>query len=205
MREEPREGSGERDGEGSGERDEAGFWSESGGALVIVALFVAGGLGAAALFEEPPSRFGAGGASPYSLTMADPHAEESESSRVWLVDGFNLLHAAVLTGRERSEWWRRPARERVLELAAGLPEADAEIVVVFDGDDPGEPQPEASRVRQVFAPSADEWLVREVKSTPRGRAVAVVTADRKLADRARHHGAEIVSPRSFAERCRQVL
>jgi len=33
--------------------------------------------------------------------------------------------------------------------------------------------------------------------------VAVVTADRQLAARARHHGAEIVSPRAFAARCRE--
>jgi predicted RNA-binding protein with PIN domain len=132
--------------------------------------------------------------------------EAPQTPRLWLVDGFNLLHVAVLSGRERSDWWRRPAREQVLALARALPEQDAEIWVVFDGDDPGDAEPgDPQRVRQVFAPSADDWLVRRVKDTPRGQPVAVVTADRQLANRARQHGAEVVSPREFAERCQRWL
>ncbi|NNL65651.1 MAG: hypothetical protein HKP30_05370 [Myxococcales bacterium] len=174
--------------------EEVGFWSESGGAVLIVCLFVAAGLGWASWL---------GGTYPAHV-MAEVENTTSESPRLFLVDGFNLLHAAVLKGQERADWWRRPARTRVLDLAERFPDRGAEIVVVFDGDDPEDPAGEgAPRVQQVFAPSADEWLVRRVKDTPRGSAVAVVTADRKLAARARHHGAEIVSPRDFAERCRE--
>lgn len=181
---------------------EGSFWSESGGAVLIMALFVALGMGFAASREA-----GALGAAPPAAYSGGAMEEDSsEGPRVWLVDGFNLLHAAVLSGRERSGWWRRSAREQVLALVEGLLDREAEIFVVFDGEDPGEPAPEAARrIQQVFAPSADEWLVRRVKDTPRGRAVSVVTADRKLADRARHHGAEVVSPRRFAERCRPAL
>jgi len=53
-------------------------------------------------------------------------------------------------------------------------------------------------------PSADEWLVARVKQvdeSAEARAVAVVTGDRKVADRARHRGAEIVGPRALLERC----
>jgi hypothetical protein len=172
------------------------FWSEAGGALAVVGLFVTVGLGAAALADGYP----------------DPAVSDDETEwktgpgegHLWLVDGFNVLHAAVLKGRDRREWWRGPARARVLDLAGGLPDADAEIVVVFDGEDPDEAPELPPRVRQVFAPSADDWLVRRVKATPRGAPVTVVTADRQLADRARHHGAEIVSPRRFAERCRSA-
>lgn len=173
------------------------FWSETGGALALVGLFVAVGLGAATLARGyPPAVVGDGSGEEYGAA-----ALEAEG-HLWLVDGFNVLHAAVLKGRDRREWWRGPARARVLALAGGLPDADAEIVVVFDGEDPDETPELPPRVRQVFAPSADDWLVRRVKQTPRGAAVTVVTADRQLADRVRHHGGEIVSPRAFAARCR---
>jgi len=177
---------GERSGPG-----ETGFWSESAGAVALVALFVGIGLGGALVAE---------GAYPRRV-MSEPQTEAGPA-RLWLVDGFNVLHAAVLKGRDRRGWWRGPARARVLALAGGLPDADAEIVVVFDGDDPDEEPDLPPRVRQVFAPSADDWLVRRVKAAAAELPVLVVTADRALAARARHHGAEIVSPRSFAARCR---
>ena len=176
-----------------------GFRGEVGEALGIVALFVVVGLGGAWL-----------GGGPYPPeAMADEPSQRSEPvgrsepDRVWLVDGFNLLHAAVLQGRDRAEWWREEKRGRVLDLVDEFPEPAAEIWVVFDGEDPETPEAgERLRVRQVFAPSADDWLVRRVKEIPRGSPVSVVTADRQLAARARHHGADVVSPRAFAERCR---
>jgi len=175
------------------ERDElawCAFGREVAEALAVLALFVGLGLGGAWL-----------GAAAYPRpAMAE---QAPEAPRIWLVDGFNVLHAAVLQGRDRREWWRGPARSRVLALAAELPDPDAEIWVVFDGTDPDDLEDGAPpRVRQVFAPSADDWMVRRVKATPRGAPITVVTADRQLADRARHHGAEIVSPRAFAERCK---
>ena len=91
----------------------SGFRSEAAEALAIVALFVGVGLGGAAL---------AGGAYP-----AEAMDEETSEARLWLVDGFNVLHAAVLTGRDRKEWWRGPARSRVREQAGGVPAAAAEI------------------------------------------------------------------------------
>jgi len=175
------------------------FWSEAGGALAMMGLFVTLGLGAAALaggYDEPLV------SEKEQEKVEERFAESGAERRLWLVDGFNVLHAAVLEGRDRREWWREPARARVLELAGGLPDADAEIVVVFDGAEPDETPELPPRVRQVFAPSADDWLVARVKRTPRGAPVTVVTADRQLADRARHHGAEIVSPSRFAARCR---
>jgi len=167
-----------------------GFWSEASGAVAIMAIFLVVGLAGASI------RAGA-------YPAPSMKGEVPDTPRVWLVDGFNLLHAAVLTGRDRAEWWRLPARTRVLELVDGLPGDEAEIWVVFDGTEPEGEAELPPRVRQVFAPSADDWLVRRVKEMPRGEAVAVVTADRQLADRARHHGAEVISPRDFANRCRQ--
>jgi rRNA-processing protein FCF1 len=53
----------------------------------------------------------------------------------------------------------------------------------------------------VFAPSADDWLLQAVRDAEEPSALVVVTADRQLADRIRHRGARIVSPRTFLARC----
>jgi hypothetical protein len=121
----------------------------------------------------------------------------------WLVDGFNLLHAVVLRGADRKEWWRAGARDRVLALARGFDDLRVRLVVVFDGPrPPDEPEPLAPEWPEVvFAASADDWMVRAVRLAPEPSRVAVVTADRKLADRARHRGARVVGPWAFARRC----
>lgn len=138
---------------------------------------------------------------------------------VWLVDGYNVLHAGLL-GRDRSEWWTAARRNQLLDVAAGLDAGDAEVWLVFDGPHP-ERDPHTGpaahtaqqrdsgidatpppHVHRVFAPSADDWLFAYVKTAEDPSLVAVVTADRKVADRARHRGAVIVHPRAFLERCR---
>lgn|SRR5690606_38877324 len=119
---------------------------------------------------------------------------------LWLVDGFNLLHAAVLRGRDRRDWWRASARERVLALVRRLEAPGAEVIVVFDGQRPPD-EPERTHPQVVFAASADEWLIRAVRQAPDPSRIALVTADRQLADRARHRGARVVGPIAFRERC----
>jgi hypothetical protein len=65
-------------------------------------------------------------------------------------------------------------------------------------------QPEA---RVIFAPSADDWIVRAVKTRhatdagPTSAQTIVVTADRPLGGRCRHHGAEIATPKDFVAHC----
>jgi hypothetical protein len=160
--------------------------------LAVLAAFQVFGLAVAA-WSRPPSY------------PAPPVSATDEEPRLWLVDGFNVLHAGVLSGRDRRDWWTRPRREALLGRIAGFDAPGAEIWVVFDGPrseadaDPGTPAP---GVRPVFAPSADAWLLQRVREAAAGSlAVAVVTADRSLADRARHRGARIVSPRAFLARC----
>jgi predicted RNA-binding protein with PIN domain len=134
---------------------------------------------------------------------------ESEAADRWLVDGFNVLHAGVLRGRERSGWWREEARQRLLARASSFQGPASEILVVFDGahfEPPGEAAARleaggAPPLRVVFAPSADNCLLRAVGEAPDPAHLVVVTADRRLADRARHRGARVVSPRAFLARC----
>ena len=125
------------------------------------------------------------------------------------MDGFNVLHSGVLQGRDRGNWWTAPMRARLLARAERFDDPAAEVWLVFDGPRAGEPEERAvgddarsaSRVRQVFAPSADAWLVARVKATAEPAAIAVVTADRQVAGRVRHRGARVVSPREFLSRC----
>jgi predicted RNA-binding protein with PIN domain len=134
-----------------------------------------------------------------------PGHEPSPPPRLWLVDGFNVLHAGVLTGRDRAEWWSEARRAQLLTIVERFePEReDAEVWVVFDGPSAAEERArEGSRVRVAFARSADDWLVKRVRAA--GGSVCVVTSDRQLADRARRRGAEVLSPRRFLARCRHV-
>jgi predicted RNA-binding protein with PIN domain len=162
-------------------------------AAALVALFLAFGLGWAE-FER-----GGGTARPYPRGV--PTTEPAGGSpRIWLVDGYNVLCAGVLGVRDRRRWWSEENRGQLLELAARFDDAGAEVWVVFDGDRDSA-GPEMPRLRVVFAAPADDWLLAAVKERAAAAQVALVTADRSLAERARQRGAQIVPPRDFVRRC----
>ncbi len=119
---------------------------------------------------------------------------------IWLVDGYNVLHAAVLGGKDRSQWWTGSRRRELLERVSGF-DADTEIWVVFDGPDDSGAEAEPLGPHCVFAASADDWLVDRVRRAEDPAEIAVVTADRRVAGRARGRGAQIVSPKDFLARC----
>jgi len=137
----------------------------------------------------------------------------------WLIDGYNVLHTVLLGGQPRtgSGGWGQAGRSRLLERVRGFegldpgsgdrPEADSgredrpgTVWVVFDGRRPS-PDDAGANPRVVFAPSADGWIVRRVRSSSRPSALVVVSADRQLAGRCRHAGASVLSPRDFIGRC----
>jgi hypothetical protein len=124
-----------------------------------------------------------------------------EHPTLWLIDGFNAIQRTLLGGRERAEWWTAPRRAELMERAASFDDPSAEIWVVFDGPSPVQHEGEPEGPRQVFARSADEWLVERIRDSDDPSQIAVVTADRRLASRARRRGAQIVSPSAFLERC----
>ncbi len=133
-----------------------------------------------------------------------------DAPTTWLVDGFNVLNVAVLRGDERVGFWRSAARERLLALAGAFDEPGAEVVVVFDGDQTPPDElgehvaggRDSAGPRVVFARPADDWLLTRLRQEPDPASVTVVTADRRLADRARHRGAHVLSPSAFVDRCR---
>lgn len=122
---------------------------------------------------------------------------------LWLVDGFNVLHAHLLKGRDRRDWWSAERRQLVIEQAARLAARGERICVVFDGQRPADEaeSPEDAPLRVVFAKDADEWLLKAMRAAPDPGGVAVVTGDRPVKDRARRSGAQVFSPREWLARC----
>ena len=168
-------------------------------AAAVVALFVAGGLSYSAVLG--------GGALPAGApALYLPPAMEPEESapepRVWLVDGYNVMNVGLLAGRVREGWWTGSFRDELLGRAERFEADTAEIWVVFDGAQPSGDQ-SVGRVRSVFAPSADEWLLARIRERDPAQ-VALVTADRRLAARARSRGALVVAPAAFLARCRAL-
>jgi predicted RNA-binding protein with PIN domain len=144
--------------------------------LSIVLGFAAAGLAAAAVY--PPAMV----------------------QRQWLVDGFNVIQVGLLAGREREHWWGPARRSELRERAEQLDDPDVEVLLVFDGSQPG--PADAGRTRSVFAPSADDWILARLREAADPSAIRVVTADRRLAARAKSRGAQIVSPAEFLQRCK---
>jgi hypothetical protein len=156
-------------------------------ALGTIAAFLVGGLGLATLERAAPP-------------APDVYARQAMAPALWLVDGFNVLCAGLLGGRDRISFWTEAGRRAVLDRAARFDAPDARVVVVFDGPRPASAPAAGSRLETVFAPSADAWILdalRESGIAP----VVVVTADRRLAGRARQRGAEVVAPLAFLARC----
>jgi hypothetical protein len=173
------------------------FVSEIASSAGVIGAFAALALGSATLLRwlgvEAPE-------APYPVRAVSEPSDPAAPT-LWLVDGFNLLHVTLLRGESREAFWRSAGRERVVELASRFDAADAEVVVVFDGSQA--PLTEAvGGPRVVFAAPADDWLLTAVRDAPDPARVAVVTADRRLAARARHRGAQVIAPGAFAARCR---
>jgi predicted RNA-binding protein with PIN domain len=160
----------------------------------ITAAFVALGLGYAEVLKRAPAERAV-----YAPAFVAVRAAEDPS--IWLVDGFNVVQRALLGGRERGEWWTARHRTELLERAARFDDAEAEIWVVFDGSEVEPEGSDADGPHRVFAPSADDWLLARVRAAENPERIAVVTADRQLAERARRRGARVVGPSEFLRRC----
>ena len=116
-----------------------------------------------------------------------------------IIDGFNVLHAAVLVGRDRARWWQSAAQRRLVERVEQLNHSYPSLWIVFDrrpstNEVPEDVTSNDSRIRIVYAPSADDWIVHEVERLAPQYAITVVTADRPLRERVRHVGGALLSP-----------
>ncbi len=119
-----------------------------------------------------------------------------------LIDGFNFLHAVLLKGKDRAEWWSPKHLAAVVDWVVrhgGF--GPAEVWVVFDrhADARGEAVDGVTGGVQVrYAPDADELIVGFCTELGGTRDIVVVSADRSLVDRARGRGARGLSPWKLA-------
>ena len=116
-----------------------------------------------------------------------------------IIDGFNVLHAVVLVGRDRARWWQPAAQRRLVERVEQLTLSYPSMWIVFDRRPSTNEATEDvtstdSRIRIVYAPSADDWIVQEIGRLTPQHSVTVVTADRPLRERVRHVGGALLSP-----------
>ena len=101
-------------------------------------------------------------------------SHSSMRPRLWLIDGYNVLHAVVLKRKRDVEWWQPEYQQRVLEwvtarLETFLPDAEQcsgdAVIIVFDASrtPPADTAPQHDVVRIVYAPNADAWMVSRCK------------------------------------------
>jgi hypothetical protein len=115
------------------------------------------------------------------------------------VDGFNVLHACVLRGRDRRSWWSPEAQRAVAEWLDPFA-LRHDVALVFDASSARSPCCSAAGLAAtlLYAPSADDAIIELVRANTPARRVHVVTADRPLRDRTRTAGAELARPWDFA-------
>jgi predicted RNA-binding protein with PIN domain len=118
---------------------------------------------------------------------------------ILIIDGFNVLHAVVLVGRDRAGWWQPAAQRRLVERVEQLTLSYPSIWIVFDrrpstSEIPEDVTSNDPRLRIVYAPSADEWIVHEIERLAPQHAITVITADRPLRERIRRVGGTVLSP-----------
>jgi YacP-like NYN domain-containing protein len=126
---------------------------------------------------------------------------------LYLVDGFNFLHAVLLVGSARPHWWRLENQQRVVDwcMAAGVVREGVDLWIVFDQREGREQSGSGggalvggAGVQIHHAPDADDYIVARCGELCSERDVVVVSADRSLVDRAKHRGARASSPWAFA-------
>jgi predicted RNA-binding protein with PIN domain len=131
----------------------------------------------------------------------------SPLSPLLIVDGFNVLHAGVLVGRDRAGWWKEAAQRRLIERAEQFSNPEyAAMWIVFDRRPDTEERASHltsadSRILVKYAPSADDWIVAQVSTLAGQQKITVVTADRPLRERVRRAGGTLCSPRQFLADC----
>jgi predicted RNA-binding protein with PIN domain len=127
-------------------------------------------------------------------------------ARRWLVDGMNLI------GSRPDRWWNDPdraVRRLVEELGRYAAATGEDVTVVFDRQPPDVAAGAHGATLVAFASrrgrdAADDEIVRMVAEDPAPGTLTVVTSDRRLVERARRLGAQVVSSGWFRRRVDQA-
>jgi predicted RNA-binding protein with PIN domain len=140
--------------------------------------------------------------------MADRAGDQDRAARRgnaadrWLVDGMNLI------GSRPDRWWNDPdraVRRLVQELDRYAAATGEDVMVVFDRRPPGLQPGRHGGVVVAFASrpgrnAADDEIVHILAADPAPPSFAVVTSDKRLAERARQLGASVQSTGAFRRR-----
>jgi predicted RNA-binding protein with PIN domain len=119
-------------------------------------------------------------------------------ARLWIVDGYNLLHACLLPEGKRSRWWSSLHQQRVCAVLERFALRHP-VWVVFDASVPRVSERLTGSLVVKHAVDADEFIVSTVATLVHERALSVVSADRSLCDRCTALGAERLSPWALRE------
>lgn len=125
-------------------------------------------------------------------------------STLYLLDGFNFLHAVVLKGRDRSRWWSLENQRAVRDWVALRPVTGVHTWIVFDqrgpqpNDGPTLDGTPLAGLEVRCAPDADAYILACCEELRETCKIVVVSADRSLVDRAKARGARALSPWTFA-------
>jgi predicted RNA-binding protein with PIN domain len=110
----------------------------------------------------------------------------------FLIDGYNLMHAAGLAHRAMTGARFDRARTRFLDWLADGAKDRAEVRVVFDAQEAPAPSLEAVhrgvRVRFAFRQTADDMIEQLVEHEPRPELLTVVSNDSRVRESARRAG-----------------
>jgi predicted RNA-binding protein with PIN domain len=122
----------------------------------------------------------------------------------FLIDGYNLMHAAGLASRAMSGARFDRARERFLDwLADGATGRGATLRVIFDAQQAPTPSLESVhrgvRVRFAFRQTADDLIEELVASEPKPAALTVVSNDSQVREAARRAGCLLTSCEEFID------
>lgn len=125
----------------------------------------------------------------------------------WLIDGYNVMHAAGRLGPGLSrEGFRRARRKFLDEVASALPAPnDGDVTIVFDASVPPGDFPLSSRyrgVRVIFAygdEDADSRIEYILSKDSNPRTLTVVSSDRRIRDAASRRRARSLTSDAFLD------
>jgi predicted RNA-binding protein with PIN domain len=117
-----------------------------------------------------------------------------------VVDGNNVM------GSRPDGWWKDragAAKRLVAQLGDWAARADRDVLVVFDGPQPGgltaPPRVDVRFARRRGRDAADDDIAAFVGADPAPERLRVVTSDAELARRVREHGAAVVGSRELLD------
>ena len=115
----------------------------------------------------------------------------------FLIDGYNLLYALGMAGRQTEpQAFERARRELLDRLSAAHGEAAREVRVVFDavnvaGDGDNDEEHGGLRVRYTRGRPADDAIEELIRQEPVPKRLVVVSSDRRIQTAARRRSCEV--------------